>query len=163
MCRYLQAEENKDPPLDSEKVESEREDSPFDSEKVEDEQQFDFIAIARKLQGTASMKEYKLYMLCINEEQGKDNLQKIQTIIGDFAARMFYDKANETCVILCTKGAYYCGCTPNNTVEAFTKCSDKGKINTQQVSLQHDSIILTSMDEQKNYQQLEILLNRPYR
>ena len=162
MCRYLQAEESEDSPSDSEKVEGEREDPPFDSEDFEGEPWFNFITIARKLKDTESMTEYKVSLLSMNEEMGKNDLLLIHKIIGNELARMFYDKTHKTCVILCVHGAYYCDYI-EESIEAFTKCLHKGIITIQQVSLQGDSILLTSMDDQKKYHNLKILFLNKYR
>jgi len=162
MCRFLQAEESKEPQFHSEKVEGEREDPPFDSEDFEGEPWFDFITIARKLQGMESMTEYKVSLLSMNEEPDYGDLPLIHEIIGNELARMFYDKAKKTCVMLCVQGAYYCD-YKEESVEAFTRCWHKGIITIQQVSLQGDSILLTSMEDQKKYHDLKILFLKKYR
>lgn len=106
--------------------------------------------------------QYRLYLRYMNDKEGKNDLPKIQAIVGNRAAELLYDKANNTCVFQCNRGAYYCDCTQD--VEAFTRCFHMGKITVHEASLQGNSIIiLTSIDDQDNDQQLKILLDRPYR
>jgi len=129
-----------------------------------DKQLFDFKTIEGKLKDTKSMTEYRLSLEYMNDEQGKGDLLKIKKIIGDYAALMFYDKEKKTCVILCNDGAYYCDYI-EESVKAFARCWCKGKLMIEEASLQTEtrSIVLTSIDDQKNYQQLKILLDKPYR